>query len=69
VSVHQIFAVHVLIVDVKLLLVLFVLFVEQLMRISLGSRIEDVSFRSARGVAVDLHHGKKRGALRALERS
>jgi hypothetical protein len=73
VSVHRIFAVHVLVVDVKLSLVLCVLFVKQLMQIGLGSRMEDVSFRSARGVAVDLHHmygrGEKRGALRALERS
>jgi hypothetical protein len=53
VSVHQIIAVHVLVVDVKLSLVLFVLFVEQLMRIGLGLRMEDLTFRLARGVAVD----------------
>jgi hypothetical protein len=60
---------HVLIVDIKLLLILFVLFVKWLIQISLGLKIEDVSFRLAQGVAVDLHYRKKRSALRALERS
>ena len=39
-SVHQILAVHVLVVGVKLSLVLFVLSIEQLMRIGLGLRME-----------------------------
>jgi hypothetical protein len=60
---------HFLVVDVKLLLVLFVLFVKQLIQISLGLKIEDVSFRLAQGVAVNLHYRKKRSALSALERS